>query len=303
MTSGDLQGSSVSMLFFIAVLAVALVFIVRRFRVVPGRHAFVIERLGVPQDRPLRSGLHFIWPLCTIARQVSLMQSQVEKISDVKTRDDAFIRIQWVLRYAVNDTPEGIMAYAYKVEEPVKRLVFKVENEIRQIISGMTMDELYRQRDTIAEQVMSDQEDDAQESGVKIHGVTIEQPMPPEQVQVAMNNKLAAIARKEAAEAEAEAERVRRVGIARAEAESKRLQGEGIANERKAIAEGFRDAMQKLQEGLPEASSQEILALLLSVNENDMVTTASQTGKATVIFVPRSMDYATAQAAMREVRN
>ncbi|GBQ98326.1 SPFH domain-containing protein [Acetobacter nitrogenifigens DSM 23921 = NBRC 105050] len=231
------------------------------------------------------------------------MQSQVEKISDVKTRDDAFIRIQWVLRYAVNDTPEGIMAYAYKVEEPVKRLVFKVENEIRQIISGMTMDELYRQRDTIAEQVMSDQEDDAQESGVKIHGVTIEQPMPPEQVQVAMNNKLAAIARKEAAEAEAEAERVRRVGIARAEAESKRLQGEGIANERKAIAEGFRDAMQKLQEGLPEASSQEILALLLSVNENDMVTTASQTGKATVIFVPRSMDYATAQAAMREVRN
>lgn len=45
--------------------------------------------------------------------------------------------------------------------------------------------------------------------------------MPPPEIQEAMNNKLAAIARKDAAQAEAEAEMVRRVGIARAEAEAK----------------------------------------------------------------------------------
>nr|WP_294914339.1 SPFH domain-containing protein [uncultured Neokomagataea sp.] len=260
-------------------------------KVVPGRMVYVYEFLGKPQRKLLNSGLHFIIPILSqISYKVSLQQEQVETLSEIKTKDDVFIEIRWVLLYSVRDDSDAVFNFAYKVSEPVKRLVFKVENEIRQIASTMTLSELYSQRNAVASQVIADQTADALDSGLDIHNVTIEQPMPPKVIQEAMNNKLAAVARKDAAQAEADAEMVRRLGIARAEAESKKLQGEGIANERKAIAAGFAEAAATLRASMTEVSEDAILALMLNVNQNDMVTTASRTGKATVIFVPTDMN-------------
>ena len=270
-------------------LAICLLF--GGIMIVPGRMVYVTEFLGKPQRRLLESGLHFRIPILTrVSYRVSLQQMQVETSSEVKTRDDVFIEIRWVLLYSVRDDNEAVFNYAYKVSQPVKRLVFRVENEIRQIASTMTLAELYSQRNEIARRVIADQAADALDSGLDIHGVTIEQPMPPREIQEAMNNKLAAIARKDAAQAEAEAEMVRRVGIARAEAESKKLQGEGIANERKAIAAGFAEAAELFRLSVPGVSEEAILTLMQNVNQADMVVTASRSGKATVIFVPTDMN-------------
>ena len=276
----------------IAVIVVAILvtlYLFSRLRLVHGQQAVVIERLGVPQPRPLQQGLRFVMPLSSVKARVDLRQKQVEHKSDVKTGDDAFINIAWVLRFSVQNTSEAILAYVYKVEEPVNQLVFRVENELRQIISGMTLNELYGQKDSIARQIIADQAINALETGLRIDGVVIEQPLPPKAVQEAMNNKLAAMAKQQAAVAEAEAERLRRVGMAMAESQSKQLQGEGIAKQRMAIARGFKESVDLLREGMPEASMSDITTLLLQANQNDMVTTASSTGKATVIFVPLSM--------------
>lgn len=276
----------------IAVIAfLAVFFLLGGVLIVPGRMVYVTEFLGKPQRNLLESGLHFRIPILNrVAYKVSLQQMQVETSSEVKTLDDVFIEIRWVLLYSVRDDREAVFSYAYKVSQPVKRLVFRVENEIRQIASTMTLAELYSQRNEIARRVIDDQVADALESGLDIHGVTIEQPMPPPEIQEAMNNKLAAIARKDAAQAEAEAEMVRRVGIARAEAESKKLQGEGIANERKAIAAGFAEAAELFRKSIPDVSEDAILTLMQNVNQADMVVTASRSGKATVIFVPIDMN-------------
>lgn len=276
---------------FLALIVLVVFILFGGIMVVPGRMVYVTEFLGKPQRRLLESGLHFRIPILNrVAYKVSLQQMQIETSSEVKTRDDVFIQIRWVLLYSVRDDREAVFSYAYKVSQPVKRLVFRVENEIRQISSTMTLAELYSQRNEIARRVIADQVADALESGLEIHGVTIEQPMPPAGIQEAMNNKLAAIARKDAAQAEAEAEMVRRVGIARAEAESKKLQGEGIANERKAIAAGFAEAAELFRQSVPGVSEDAILTLMQNVNQADMVVTASRTGKATVIFVPVDMN-------------
>ena len=274
-------------LIILAILVTAYLF--SRLRLVHGQQAVVVERLGVPQPRPLQQGLRFVMPLSSVKERVDLRQKQVEHKSDVKTGDDAFINIAWILRFSVQNTNEAILAYVYKVEEPVNQLVFRVENELRQIISGMTLNELYGQKDSIARQIIADQAINALETGLRIDGVVIEQPLPPKAVQEAMNNKLAAMAKQQAAVAEAEAERLRRVGMAMAESQSKQLQGEGIAKQRMAIARGFKESVDLLREGMPEASMSDITTLLLQANQNDMVTTASSTGKATVIFVPLSM--------------
>jgi len=264
--------------------------LLKAIKIVPGRQAWIVEALGKPRSRPLMSGLHFIIPFaCRVSRKISLSQRQIVVESGVKTSDDAFVSLRWVLLFSVNDDDASILNYGYKVEDPVSRLQFKVESEIRQISSGMTLNDLYTHRDEIARRVMQDQVTTAGEYGMTIHNVTLEQPTPPVEIQDAMNNKLAAVAHLEAAKAEAENTRIRLVGAATAESESKKLQGEGIANERMAIAKGFREAAELLKSGIPGLEERDVLQLMLSINQTDMVLSAARSGNTSTIFVPTDM--------------
>jgi len=270
-------------------LFVLCIYLLTRLRIVRGQTAFVLERLGVPVPRALHPGLHFLWPLHSVKRVVHLEQIQIERQSQVKTRDDAFILIQWVVRFSVRPTDEALLAFVYKVEKPVDQLVWRVENELRQIIHSMTLNELFDQKDVISHRILGDQKQNALETGLQIDDVVIEQPLPPEEVRIAMNNQIAALARQKAAAAEAEAERLRRVGLAKAESESKELQGMGVAKQRMAIAQGFKDSFDLMKEGLPEATAQDILSLMQKTIEADMIATAATAGKSTIVFVPTSM--------------
>lgn len=263
--------------------------IASRFKIIKGKSAAVVEYFGQPKSLPLRPGLHFLMPFNRIRFELDLRQQQIERKSSVKTKDDAFIDIQWVVRYSIKDDNDAIMQYCYKVEQPIERLIFKVENELRRIISGMNMKEIYSQRDQISMTIMQDQSKEALETGLWIDGIVVEQPIPPQGVQEALNNKLAAEAKKEAATAEADAEMIKRVGIARAESESKKLQGEGIAQERNAIVAGFSKSIDDLRVAIPQATEADLLKLILTTMQCDMVTTASNNGKSTVIFVPVEM--------------
>jgi regulator of protease activity HflC (stomatin/prohibitin superfamily) len=263
--------------------------VVSRFKIINGKSVAVVEYFGQPKPLPLRPGLHFLMPFNRIRFKLDLRQQQIEKKSSVKTKDDAFIDIQWVVRYSIKDDNDSIMQYCYKVEQPIERLIFKVENELRRIISEMDMKEIYSQRDQISTTIMEDQSKEALETGLWIDGIVVEQPIPPQGVQDALNNKLAAIAKKEASAAEADAEMIKRVGIAKAESESKKLQGEGIAQERNAIVAGFSKSIDDLRTAIPQATEADLLKLILTTMQCDMVTTASNSGKSTVIFVPVEM--------------
>jgi len=283
------MGAMVVTVIAIFLIVLIVVYLVSRFRIVRGQTALVTERLGVPVPRALHPGLHFLLPLRSVKRVVHLEQVQVERKSQVKTRDDAFIQIQWVVRFSVRPTDEALLAYVYKVERPVDQLVWRVENELRQVIHSMTMNELYDQKDQISQRILGDQKQNALETGLQIDDVVIEQPMPPEEVRIAMNNQIAALARQKAAAAEAEAERLRRVGLAKAESESKELQGIGVARQRMAIAQGFKDSFDLMKGGLPDASSHDILALMQKTIEADMIATTATSGNSTIVFVPTTM--------------
>ena len=69
---------------------------------------------------------------------------------------------------------------------------------------------------------------------------------PDTEVKVAMNKINAAERKKVAAQYEGDAERIRIVEKAKAEAESKRLQGQGIADQRREIAKGLEESVDVL---------------------------------------------------------
>jgi regulator of protease activity HflC (stomatin/prohibitin superfamily) len=106
------------------------------------------------------------------------------------------------------------------------------------------------------------------------------------QVKNAMNRINAADREKSAAEYEAEAQRIRIVAKAKAEAESKRLQGQGIADQRREIARGLVESVNVLNEvGI---NSQEASALIVVTQHYDTLQAIGADTNSNLILLPNS---------------
>jgi regulator of protease activity HflC (stomatin/prohibitin superfamily) len=93
---------------------------------------------------------------------------------------------------------------------------------------------------------------------------------------------------KEANLAKGEAEKILVVKQAEAEAESKKLQGEGIANQRKAIVEGLKSAIADFKEGVGEVSAKEVMVLILLTQYFDMMKAVGESSKSSTILIPHT---------------
>ena len=104
---------------------------------------------------------------------------------------------------------------------------------------GMTLDEVFASQSSIAAAVKQELDADMATFGYEIVNVLVTDIVPDAKVKSAMNDINAAQREQVAANARGEAEKILVVKKAEAEAESKALQGQGIANQRKAIIEGL----------------------------------------------------------------
>lgn len=129
--------------------------------------------------------------------------------------------------------------------------------------------------------------------GFEIKDVLVDEPIPTQEVQKSFNDVTASKRKKEAAENEAQAERIRIVGEAEAYAESKKLQGEGLANQRDALAEGMKEALQKICDGT-DLSVRDAMMLMIQTNKYDALVEASK-NPASVIFSDVTGDSETKQ--------
>ena len=101
-----------------------------------------------------------------------------------------------------------------------------------------------------------------------------------------MNHINAAERKKTAAEYEAEAERIRIVAKAKAEAESKRLQGQGIADQRREIARGLEESVEVLNKvGI---NSQEASALIVVTQHYDTMQSMGENSNSNLILLPNN---------------
>ena len=105
-------------------------------------------------------------------------------------------------------------------------------------------------------------------------------------VKHAMNRINAAEREKIAAEYEGEAERIRIVAKAKAEAESKRLQGQGIADQRREIARGLEESVDVLNKvGI---NSQEASALIIVTQHYDTLQSIGEKNNSNLILLPNT---------------
>lgn len=268
----------------VPVLIVGLFILLASFFTVKQQTAAIVERFGKFQSMR-HSGLQLKIPLIDrIAGRINLKIQQLDVIVETKTKDDVFVRLKISVQFQVLKLK--VYDAFYKLENPHDQITSYVFDVVRAEVPKMKLDDVFERKDDIAIAVKAELNEAMSDYGYDIIKTLVTDIDPDIQVKAAMNRINAAEREKVAAEYEAEAERIKIVAKARAEAESKRLQGQGIADQRREIARGLEESVDVLNNvGI---NSQEASALIVVTQHYDTLQSIGEETNTNLILLPNS---------------
>ena len=254
------------------------------FFTVKQQTAAIVERFG--KFHSIRqSGLHLKIPLVDrISGRLSLKIQQLDVLIETKTLDDVFVRIKVSVQFKVIKT-KVYDAY-YKLDYAHDQITSYVFDVVRAEVPKMKLDDVFVKKDDIAIAVKSELNQAMMDYGYDIIKTLVTDIDPDAQVKEAMNRINASEREKIAAQFEGDAARILIVEKAKAEAESKRLQGQGIADQRREIARGLEESVEVLNKvGI---NSQEASALIVVTQHYDTLQSIGQETNSNLILLPNS---------------
>jgi regulator of protease activity HflC (stomatin/prohibitin superfamily) len=263
-----------------------LVVILGSFFTVDTAQIVVVTRFG-KFLRAAQPGLNWKWPIIdTIAGRVSLRVNQISLTMETKTKDNVFVTIPISVQNRVR--PEKVFDAFYKLSNPIEQIQSYVEQVILGHVPGMTLDEVFASQSGIAAAVKKELDVDMAGFGYEIVNVLVTDIVPDAKVKSAMNDINAAQREQVAANARGEAEKILVVKKAEAEAESKALQGQGIANQRKAIIEGLQGSIEQFQRAIGSVSTSDVMQLVLITQYFDTIKSIGEMDKTNTLFLTHS---------------
>ncbi len=268
----------IPVIFIAGLLFFSFVFIVKQ------QTAVVIETFG-KFTSVRNSGIQFKIPVVQrIAGRLSLKIQQLDVIVETKTLDDVFVKLKVSVQYVV--IKEKVYEAFYKLEYPHDQITSYVFDVVRAEVPKMKLDDVFVKKDDIAIAVKSELQDAMLEYGYDIIKTLVTDIDPDAQVKEAMNRINASEREKIAAQFEGDAARILIVEKAKAEAESKRLQGQGIADQRREIARGLEESVEVLNKvGI---NSQEASALIVVTQHYDTLQSIGEETNTNLILLPNS---------------
>ncbi len=271
----------IAMPFFIFLLIIILatsLFIVKQ------QTAVIIERLG-KFEAVRYAGLHFKIPLIdTKSRPINLRIQQLDVIVETKTKDDVFVHLKVSTQFQI--PKDRVKDAYYKLEDPAAQITSYIFDVVRAEVPKMRLDDVFERKDDIAIAIKGELNDAMMEYGYNIIKTLVTDIDPDAQVKAAMNRINAAEREKVAAQYEGDAQRILIVERAKAEAESKRLQGKGIADQRREIARGLEESVDVLNRA--GINPQEASALIVITQHYDTLQAIGQDTKSNLILLPNN---------------
>jgi regulator of protease activity HflC (stomatin/prohibitin superfamily) len=272
---------------------IALITILGSFFTVSTSQVAVITRFG-KFLRVAEAGLNWKTPyIDRVAGLVSLRVNQIALTMETKTKDNVFVTIPISVQNRVR--PERVYDAFYKLSDPVAQIKSYVEQVILGHVPSMTLDEVFASQSSIAAAVKQELDSDMAAFGYEIVNVLVTDIVPDQKVKSAMNDINAAQREQVAATARGEADKILVVKKAEAEAESKALQGQGIANQRRAIVEGLQTSIEQFQKAVDGATPRDVMQLVLVTQYFDTLKAIGENDKTNTLFVAHS------PAAVKEV--
>jgi regulator of protease activity HflC (stomatin/prohibitin superfamily) len=269
---------------FIPIIFFSLIILISAFFIVKQQTAAIIERFG--KFHSIRqSGLQIKIPLVDrISGRLSLKIQQLDVIIETKTLDDVFVRLKVSVQYKV--IKDKVYDAFYKLDYPHDQITSYVFDVVRAEVPKMKLDDVFVKKDDIALAVKAELNEAMSGYGFDIIKTLVTDIDPDAQVKEAMNRINASEREKIAAQFEGDAARILIVEKAKAEAESKRLQGQGIADQRREIARGLEESVEVLNKvGI---NSQEASALIVVTQHYDTLQAIGQETNSNLILLPNS---------------
>jgi len=234
----------VILVFFVAVIFLWSV------RIVPQQEAWVVERLG-KYNRTLYAGLRFILPFIEIVRAKVSLKEQVMNIEkqEVITKDNAVVSVDAVAYYQIIRPEKAI----YNIENLKYAIIQTVQTNLRDIIGGMTLDDVLQSREKINMKIREALQGVADDWGIVVKRTEVKEIKPPENIVDAMTKQM-------------EAERNKRAMITEAEGKKKAqvLEAEGYKLAKYQEAEAI--------ERLGQAQANAVLSLVGAIQNKELAT-------------------------------
>ena len=244
----------------------------------------IVERFG--KFTSIRqSGLQFIIPLVDkISGRVSLKIQQLDVIVETKTKDDVFVQLKISVQFQI--LREKVYDAFYKLQNPHDQITAYIFDTVRAEVPKMKLDDVFEKKDDIAQAIQRELKESMLAYGYDIVKALVTDIDPDAQVKEAMNRINAAEREKLAAQFEGDAQRILIVERAKAEAESKRLQGMGIADQRREIARGLEESVDVLNKA--GINSQEASALIVITQHYDTLQSIGSDTNSNLSLLPNN---------------
>ncbi len=268
----------------IIIVVLALLIVFAALFTVKQQTSAIIERFGKFQSIR-HSGLQLKIPIIDrISGRLSLKIQQLDVIIETKTLDDVFVKLKVSVQFKV--IKDKVYDAFYKLDFPHDQITSYVFDVVRAEVPKMKLDDVFVKKDDIAIAVKTELNDAMLNYGYDIIKTLVTDIDPDAQVKEAMNRINASEREKVAAQYEGDAQRILIVERAKAEAESKRLQGKGIADQRREIARGLEESVDVLNKA--GINSQEASALIVITQHYDTLQSIGADTNSNLILLPNN---------------
>jgi len=258
--------------------------IISGFFIVKQQTIAVVERLG-KFTKDYGAGFNFKIPLIDkVVGRISLRIQQLDVIVETKTQDDVFVHLKISVQFQIQR--DHVYNAFYKLQNPHEQITAFIFDTVRAEVPKMRLDDVFVKKEEIAIAIQRELKVAMLDYGYDIVKALVTDIDPDENVKIAMNRINAAEREKIAAQHEGDAQRILIVERAKAEAESKRLQGQGIADQRREIARGLEESMVILNRA--GINSQEASALIIVTQHYDTLQSIGSKSGSNLILLPNN---------------
>lgn len=271
----------------IAILTLCLVIflfilIVSGIRIVRQRTAVVLETLG-KYSRTLRPGINYVIPIIQKSVHTAYLYGQNLEFSIVAiTADKVTITLDTALIYYVK--PDKVAESYYELGNPVAVMKSTIENSIRSYVAQQTHEEILQKRDELTAYLVEHLTEKFEKWGRIIEAFQVKDVVLPTEITDAMSKVIASKRLQEAAEFEANANKILKVRAAEADKEARILSGQGVAGEREAIVNGLKESIENMK-AVTGGEVDAVMNVVMLTQYLDMLKSVGNTENSKVVFM------------------
>jgi len=274
----------------IIILILIVVTIFSTIKIVNQQTVLIVETLG-KFSRVLTPGVNFIIPYIERVRYKTYLFGQNFDFQIIAiTSDKVTITLDTTLIYHIK--PDKVAESYYSLADPSAVMRTTIENSIRSYVALQTHEEILQKRDELTQYLIDHLREKFESWGREIDAFQIKDVVLPKEITEAMSKVIASKRLQEAAEFEANANKIIKVKAAEADREARKLSGLGVAEEREAIINGLKESIENMKQ-VTGGPTDSVMNVVMLTQYMDTLRAVGASTNAKLVFMnsnPGSID-------------